>query len=75
LIGLKKKIKKQKAYPIILRSYSLAPWPLATTTESTLLFIPAVALDLLNEELEQEEEDDDDVDEDEEAEAVAKEPR
>jgi hypothetical protein len=44
-------------------------------TESTLLFIPAVALDLLNEELEQEEEDDDDVDEDEEAEAVAKEPR
>jgi hypothetical protein len=54
LIGLKKKIKKQKAYPIILRSYSLAPWPLATTTESTLLFIPAVALDLLNEKLEQE---------------------
>ncbi len=40
-----------------------------------LIFIPAVALDLLNEELEQEEEDDDDVDEDEEAEAVAKEPR
>jgi hypothetical protein len=36
-------------------------------TESTLLFIPAVTLDLLNEELEQEEEDDEEV------EAVAKE--
>jgi hypothetical protein len=50
----KQKVEKQKAYPIILRSYSLAPWPLATTTASMLIFIPAVALDLLNEELEQE---------------------
>jgi len=46
----KKELKKQKAYLIILRSYSLAP--LATTTESTLLFIPTVTLDLLNEDLE-----------------------
>jgi len=51
IMGLKKKKKviKQKAYPIILRSYSLAP--LAIMIESTFLFIPAVTLDLFIEEL------------------------
>jgi len=62
------------AHPCLMK----IPTLLATTTESTLLFIPTVTLDLLNEDLEQEEEDDDDdadEDEDEEAKAVAKEPR
>ncbi len=45
----KQKVEKQKAYPIILRSYSLAP--LAIMIESTFLFIPAVTLDLFIEEL------------------------